>query len=355
METNKAYHEETDIRNIKKLRELLQKLPPFTQYFFRGIEQTTATRTRLAYAYDLIVFFNFIKNKTNLMEDPGENFENVTVDILDRISSIDIENYMSYLFAYETDSAGHSERNNKCFGQKRKLSSLRTFYRYYFRKEMIHSNPSELVDMPKLIQKNIIRLDAAEVAELVDQVESGDHLTKKEKEFHKRTEVRDFAMICLMLGTGIRVSECVGLNVDDVDLKETCAKIFRKGGKEAVVYFSDEVARALAPYLEQRKDMNPVSGHENALFLSLQNKRMSVRAVEKMVKKYTSGVTTMKKITPHKLRSTFGTALYQETGDIYLVASVLGHSDVNTTKKHYADIENDSKRMARNIVKLRDD
>ena len=143
--------------------------------------------------------------------------------------------------------------------------------------------------------------------------------------------------------------------MDDVDLKETCAKIFRKGGKEAVVYFSDEVARALAPYLEQRKDMNPVSGHENALFLSLQNKRMSVRAVEKMVKKYTSGVTTMKKITPHKLRSTFGTALYQETGDIYLVASVLGHSDVNTTKKHYADIENDSKRMARNIVKLRDD
>ena len=82
--------------------------------------------------------------------------------------------------------------------------------------------------------------------------------------------------------------------------------------------------------------MIPMSGHEDALFLSLQNRRMAVRSVENLVKKYSRLVTTVKNITPHKLRSTYGTTLYQETGDIYLVADVLGHKDVNTTKKHYA-------------------
>ena len=84
-------------------------------------------------------------------------------------------------------------------------------------------------------------------------------------------------------------------------------------------------------------------------------KRISVRAVEILVKKYSSLVTTMKKITPHKLRSTYGTSLYRETGDIYLVADVLGHKDVNTTKKHYAAIEEDRRRKAANIVKLRNE
>ena len=99
--------------------------------------------------------------------------------------------------------------------------------------------------------------------------------------------------------------------------------------------------------------MIPVEGHENAFFLSLQMKRMSVRSVEKLVKKYAVLVTPLKKITPHKLRSTYGTTLYQETGDIYLVADVLGHSDVNTTRKHYAAMEDSRRRTARNAVQLR--
>ena len=101
--------------------------------------------------------------------------------------------------------------------------------------------------------------------------------------------------------------------------------------------------------------MTPCEGHEEALFLSSQMKRMSVRTVENMVKKYTQTVTTSKNITPHKLRSTYGTALYQETGDIYLVADVLGHSDVNTTRKHYAALEDEQRRRARNAVHLRKD
>ena len=163
-----------------------------------------------------------------------------------------------------------------------------------------------------------------------------------------------------MLGTGIRVSECVGLNLSDVDIKEQGIHIHRKGGKEATVYFSDEVAQYLERYLEERRTLCPIergtgTQDEPALFLSLRKKRLTVRSVEYLVKKYASQVTTTKKITPHKLRSTYGTTLYQETGDIYLVADVLGHRDVNTTKKHYAAMDDARRRKAATAVHLRED
>ena len=156
------------------------------------------------------------------------------------------------------------------------------------------------------------------------------------------------------MGTGIRVSECVGLDIQDVDFHSGGIHIHRKGGKEVTVYFGIEVEDALKDYLEERKAVIPETGHENALFLSLQRKRLSVRSVENLVKKYARIVTPLKKITPHKLRSTYGTNLYQETGDIYLVADVLGHADVNTTKKHYAALDDARRRSARDKVKLRE-
>ena len=240
-------------------------------------------------------------------------------------------------------------------GIKRKLSSLRSFYKYLYKNEFIQSNPASKVSTPKIHDKNIIRLDADEVANLLDEVESGENLTKKQQMFHDRTKVRDLALLTLMLGTGIRVSECVGLDLDDVDLKNNGIKIHRKGGAEVVVYFGEEVRNALCGYMEERKLITPVSGDENALFLSMQKRRIGVRAVENLVKKYAKLVTNLKNITPHKLRSTYGTSLYRETGDIYLVADVLGHKDVNTTKKHYAAIEEDRRRSAAKYVHLRED
>ena len=158
-----------------------------------------------------------------------------------------------------------------------------------------------------------------------------------------------------MLGTGIRVSECVGLDINEVDFDNDRIRVIRKGGSESFVYFGDEVREALLNYLEERKNLTPDVGHENALFISAKKKRLCVRSVELLVKKYAQTVTTVKHITPHKLRSTYGTNLYQESQDIYLVADVLGHKDVNTTRKHYAEIVEENKRSARNIVKLRKD
>ena len=210
--------------------------------------------------------------------------------------------------------------------------------------------------MPKLHDKAIIRLDTDEVALLLDFVESaGEHLTGQALNYYKKTRDRDIAILTLLLGTGIRVSECVGLDIKDVDFKNNGIMVTRKGGNQMVVYFGDEVAEALKNYMAgDREAATPLPGHEQALFLSTQRKRMGVQAVENMVKKYARQVTPNKKNTPHKLRSTYGTSLYKETGDIYLVADVLGHKDVNTTKKHYAAIDDNRRRKAASAVKLRE-
>ncbi len=329
---------------------MMTTLPPFCTEFFRGIEPRTSTRTRIAYAYDLSVFFDFLK-KENPVFSKMERM-NLTLDYLDQISVTDLEEYMEYL-KYRFNEH-NQEIINKERGIMRKISSLKSFYNYFFRTEKLKTNPAALVQLPKLHEKEIIRLDIDEVALLLDAVEQGDGLTDKQKAFHNRTKLRDLALLTLLLGTGIRVSECVGLDLNDIDFKNGGIHIHRKGGKEVTVYFGTEVETALQDYLDERNSIIPEEGSENALFLSLQKKRMNVRSVENLVKKYARIVTPLKKITPHKLRSTYGTNLYRETGDIYLVADVLGHSDVNTTKKHYAALEDERRRSARNAVKLRE-
>ncbi|WWR14569.1 tyrosine-type recombinase/integrase [Lachnospiraceae bacterium JLR.KK008] len=349
-QNNQNYHEQENKKNILLMREVLATLPPFCKRFFRGIENQTSARTRLAYAYDIRLFFEFL-HETNGVYKKKDIVE-FPMSILDEIGKEDIEEYMDYLSFYIRD--GQEITNNER-GKARKLASLRSFYNYYFCSELIRSNPPSLVPMPKLHEKEIIRLEPNEVAILLDQVEDGTKLTKNQLRFHEKTKVRDLALLTLLLGTGIRVSECVGLNLEDVDFDNMRIKVRRKGGYEDMVYFGEEVEQALQSYIKERKHMIANTGHENALFLSIQNRRITVRAVENLVKKYASLVTGMKKITPHKLRSTYGTTLYQETGDIYLVADVLGHKDVNTTRKHYAAMQDENKRKAAKTIRLREE
>lgn len=347
-----TYHEQIVVDNTLKLRELLKRLPSFAKDYFRAIEPTTSTKTRISYAYDLIVFFRFLTEENPVYKDyKPDDFK---VSDLDNLKSVDIEEYMEYLKVYADEHENLITNGER--GIKRKVSALRSFYIYYFKREMISTNPTLLVDMPKLHDKEIIRLEPDETAMLLDFIEKGGEcLTGQQKAYYEKTKQRDLAIVTLLLGTGIRVSECVGLDLEDVDFKNNGIKVLRKGGSEMIVYFGNEVAEALSDYIEgDRAAVIPAEGHEHALFYSTQRKRMGIRAVENLVKKYAKWVTPLKKITPHKLRSTYGTALYQETGDIYLVADVLGHKDVNTTKKHYANIGNERRRYAAKQVTLRE-
>ena len=348
----KTYYEQQYIDNTLRLREILSTLPSCVKDYFRAIEPSTSSKTRISYAYDLRVFFNFLIENNPVFRD-YTTYQFTTRD-LERIESIDIEEYLDYLKVYK--SPEDKQITNTERGLARKFSALCSFYRYLYKHKFITQNPTVFVDKPKIHDKAIIRLDVDEVVNLLDFVETcGNQLTGQKKVYYEKTRTRDLAILTLLLGTGIRVSECVGLDIHDVDFKNNGIKVTRKGGNEMVVYFGDEVRDALENYLEtSRAATTPLPDHENALFLSTQRKRMGVQAVENMVKKYARQVTPNKKITPHKLRSTYGTNLYKETGDIYLVADVLGHKDVNTTRKHYAAIDEDRRRQAASAVKLRE-
>ena len=333
------------------IRDTLRELPEVCYDFITAIDPTTQPLTRYAYVSDLKLFFRFLIDELPKFAGRGpREFEPAD---LARVTSRDIHMYLDYLSLYVKDDV---EITNSDLGKMRKLSSLRSFYKFLYKNGYIESDPASLVDMPKRHGKPIIRLEIDEVARMLDLVESGEKLSDHQRSYNEHTKCRDLAILTLFLGTGIRVSELVGINIEDIDFSINGFIVTRKGGSQAILYFPDEVARVLKEYMKLRLEMTPLPGHEEALFLSLQNKRISVRAVQMMVKKYAAQAAPLKKhLSPHKLRSTFGTNLYHETGDIYLVADVLGHSDVNTTRKHYAAMSDDRRRLAASAVKLRDE
>jgi len=337
---------ELNVHNTEKLRRVMSALPKFCVSFFRGIEPHTSLLTRINYAYDLRLFFAFLENEL------GRSVDNMRPKDLECVSLTDLERYMEYLRLYYKDD---DVRENGEKGIARKVASLRTFYKYHYNKEEINTNIASRLQTPKIHEKPIMRLTHDEALRLLHVIDSGEGLSDKQLSYHSHTRTRDLAIFTLFLTTGIRISELCALDVSDLDIDGRSFKVLRKGGNEAILYFGDETAAALDNYLEERKTRADYS-LASPLFLSMQGRRISVRAMQMLAQKYARIAVPLKNISPHKLRSTYGTLLYQNTGDIYLVADVLGHKDVNTTRKHYAAIdESQRKRASRAVVLRRDD
>ncbi len=355
-----AYRDQIDQQRILQIREICRDLPPACGDFLRHIALTTGTFTRLAYALDLRTFFLFLaKERVRFSAKPLTLMDNQDLAAL---TAQDLTAYSEYLSYYiresdETDGAEFSRPlMNREISIKRKLSSIRSFYDYLFQAQRIPSNVTLLVPLPKIHEKPILRLDANEMQRLLHEAETGEGLTEHQKHYQAITATRDYAMLMLFLGTGIRVSECVGINLSDVNFEERAFLVTRKGGNQVVLYMPEDVSAAVNRYYAERLRIDAQPGSEDALFLSMQKRRMTQRAVQNLVKKYAKIAAPLKsRISPHKLRSTFATNLYQETGDIYLVADVLGHSSVDTTRKHYADMTDARRRMAADHVHLSDD
>ena len=352
------FHDEENRKNIQLLRGHLKEMPAFVAEFFRNKTDYSSSLTRLGYAYDLKLFFNFLVTET--LEFSDKTAKELTLEDIGRIEVFHIEEFMEYLSYYirYSEKDGEiieKEVSNAAEGKSRKLSAVKSMFAYFHQKGKVQSNPAELVSSLKLKEKAKIYLDVNEIANLLDEVDAGESLTPKQRDYHIYNRSRDLALLSLFAGTGIRISEAVGLNLNDVNLEDESFRVVRKGGAEAILYFGPEVKEALAQYFVLRKQKKPKEGHEDALFLSLQNRRITPRAVQNLVKKYTSAINSLKNITPHKLRTSFGTNMYRQTGDIYLVADLLGHKDVNTTKKHYADTKDEAGRKAVRNYRLRED
>jgi len=355
---NISYTEQLNAERTEKIRAMLRTLPASCTDFINSIAMTTSVLTRMAYTIDLQTFCGYATKEIPYFAEKTP--ENWTDADLSHFTARDLNGYADYLTLYYKDSnIGETIdqqkvlRNHEC-GVMRKLSSLRSYFDYLFKAERISGNIAALVSLPKLHEKPILHLVSSEVERLLSIAEDGAQLTETQQKFHNHTRKRDYAILMLFLGTGIRVSECVGIDITDLDFENNAVLVTRKGGNQVILYYPQEVADALKDYLAERKQVKPTDkAHENALFLSLQKKRISQRAVQIMVKKYCAVAVPLKKrMSPHKLRSTYATRLYHETEDIYLVADALGHSDVNTTRRHYAAMSDQRRREAAKNVHL---
>ena len=345
---NSDYYVQRNNKNLATIERLLNEdLPSFCFDYFVAIENQTSSLTRLNYAHDLKIFFYYMQERIFRGKKLVRDF---TLNDLEAVTNTDIEYFLGFLTHYKYGGREHycNER-----AKARKLSSVRAMFKHFFNKGLISVDNSAKVSTPKLHDKPIIRLEQNEVYNIIDTVESGNGLSPHQLAYHEKNKVRDSAILMLFLGTGIRISELVGLNNDDLNFDNNSFIVTRKGGSKSILYFDSDVAGALMRYIDQKDEQQMQSIEDaNALFLSNKNRRITVRAVENLVQKYAKIVSPLKKISPHKLRSTYGTQLYKATGDIYIVADILGHKDVNTTRKHDAAISDDNRRAVVGKVKL---
>lgn len=331
-----------------KLQNLKQLLPAYTYEFLDSKAQRNPN-TAVSYAYDLITFFQYLKEFCPGAKD--YELKDIPERILDSLSFQDINEYQRYLSAEDVSVIGSKDLQNNVNGIARRMSALRSFYKYQCEHEFLTKDPT--VGANKQSRKDddhvIIRLTPSEVDTFLTIIQNSDLGSERQRKMLENTHFRDYAILTLLLRTGIRVSECVALDVSDLNFNENSMCVVRKGRKEHILYFDKVTEEAIKDYLEFERPHYIENDSEKALFMSLRKRRMAVRSIQEMVSKYAMAAVSNKKISPHKMRSTYGTALYNKTGDIRLVADVLGHSDINTTAKHYAASEDAHRRQAAKI------
>lgn len=347
----------------RQLNSMLEEMPIFVKDFFRRILRLSIS-TKIQYCYDLKLFFQFLIE--NVEEFKGKELRELTYDDLNMITLDHIDHYTEYITYYVTEVPVKNSqetivvhRENNEYGVNRKMASLKSFFSNLYKITLskdkndpnkLEKNLSPLIKLQEPKMKQRYRMDYESIEGLFNAIRTGvgEEGKLNESQFNyikSNTLERDLCIISILAETGIRISELVNINIDSIDFKNKQIKITRKGGREDFVYynFSDEFIKN---YYEIRKQTVAKKGHEKAFFLSLQKRRITTRAVQIMIDKYAS-IHTNKKITPHTFRRTFATNLYEETRDVYLVASLIGDT-VGVTTRHYTKLNEDLKRDAVN-------
>lgn len=348
MGKDSEYNKQKDLNYRYKLKGLKQELPGYT-YEFLDEKAQRNPNTAVSYAYDLRTFLIYLQEFCPAAKE--YDTKDIPLEILNNLSFQDINEYQKYLSAKDIDIVGKNNLQNDISGIARRMSALRTFYKYLCEHDYITNDATAgAIRQRRNSDDHVItRLTADEVDLLLTRVKNGNLGDKHQQKMRQNTRYRDYAVLTLLLRTGIRVSECVSLDINDFNFEEKSMRVVRKGKKEQMLYFDEQTKEALLDYIDFERPSYTDSDDEPALFLSSRKRRLSVRSIQDMVSKYSEATLINKKVSPHKMRSTYGTALYNKTGDIRLVADVLGHKDINTTAKHYANIEEEHRRIAATI------
>ena len=338
------HYDATMIKYKEKVDEILTELPEFVNAFVGDCRvKNRSERTILGYVTDIKTFFLVL-----LQENPSldGNIKNITLDVIGKLTYKDLNEFILDVSMYTVNG---EKRINKEYAKNRKVATIRSLFNYLYANKDIPDNPASILKGPTIHEKEPIVLTVDESNDILSTIENQTgHVSNRQSMRCGKTKYRDLAIVTLLLGTGIRVSELVGINLKDFNWKKNGVRVIRKGGSEQTVYFNEDVKQAIYDYIKyERKspDDDP-----DALFVSSQNKqRLSVRSVERMIKKYAQTSVPDKRITPHRLRASYGTNLQEATGDVNLVADALGHANLASVKKYIRKADENRLKARENV------
>ncbi|MBK5246525.1 MAG: tyrosine-type recombinase/integrase [Peptostreptococcaceae bacterium] len=343
---------ENDI--MEQCQEIEDQLPKFLRGFFVFLKGNVLPMTRLAYLHDIKFFLNYLINESDMTQ--AKLTKDIKQDEFNHIKAVDINIFIDYCRRYkvETDKNIYIYENNKR-SLARKKSSISVLFKYLYRDELIEKNITDGFDpikVPKAGEKEIKALQDNEVMIMLDAVTTGEFLTDKEKQYWKKTKKRDKAILIIFLTYGLRLSELQQLNISSFNFSRDEFKIYRKRGKESTMPINKSVLKVIQSYIQEERPHDDTIDEFNkdALFLSLQGKRLAERQIRELVKKYTSiGLKTSRSAgySPHKLRATAATSLIGRGNSIFDVQALLDHEQVTTTQLYAAHKMN----VKRDLVK----
>ncbi len=313
------------------------ELPALVREFasYKLVIQQCSPKTVEEYCLDLRIFFRYIIAERNGIDVTSEEFDSIDcsgvgMNLISTITTADI--YEFFLYVDKT-------RGNKAPAKARKLSAIKAFYKYLTQKKgILEVNPAANIESPKKKQTLPKHLSLDESIALLNAVKS---------DSASKTRLRDFCIITLFLNTGMRLSELVGISFQDIDSELRSLRVIGKGSKERVIYLNDSCQIAISDYLPERRNIRTKKPCENALFVSLQGNRISVKTVQWLVNKYLKAAgLEYKHFSTHKLRHTAATLMYQSGGvDVRVLKEILGHEQLNTTQI-YTHVSNEGMQEA---------
>ncbi len=316
-----------------------KQLPKFMRGYFSYLKSNVLPATRLAYLHDLLFFMKYLISETDLTE--AEETDKIKLSELDEVQAVDVNMFIDYCRRYkvETDDTVYMyENSNKSLARKK--SSLSVMFKQLYRDGLLSKNITDGFDpirVPKPGEREIKALQDDEVMIMLDAVSTGMGLTEHERSYWQKTKKRDKAILMFFLTYGLRLSELQQLNLSSFNFKRGEFIVYRKRGKESVMPLNKSVTAVLNDYIdnERPKGADLSDESKDALFLSLQGKRMTDRQIRELVKKYTSiALSTSRRAgySPHKLRATAATSLIGRGNSIFDVAALLDHEQVTTTQ-----------------------
>ncbi|MGJ7913340.1 tyrosine recombinase XerS [Neobacillus sp. LXY-1] len=343
-------------QDFKKLQTILNELPWYVDEFINHKLRKLSTASLFNYCHDYKIFFNWIVSE-NLWSG---TIKDIPLERLEKMTVLEIESFLNYL---------HYELDNKELTVNRKLSALKSLFNYL-------QNIAETPDLKPYISRNVMaKIEFNEVKETMEtkankmegKILLGDEYerfrlfvandygelhkeNKKLYNFHQLNKERDTAIVSLILGSGLRLSELIGIDLDDIDFSKYCVRVIRKGNKEQYVFFSQIAMADLQDYLTIRASRYQVDKSNKALFISApigpkgKSRRLTARSVEKLIEKYATAF-GKPSLSVHKLRHSFATRYHAEINDVPKLRRQLGHSSIQTTMI-YTHIKNDDLKTA---------